>query len=51
MERVEDSSAFALGRVHLSRVPVNRLSAPALCGQLSKARTIERRRSRGGPRC
>lgn len=35
-------SAFALGRVNLSRVPVNRLSALARYGQLSKAQTIER---------
>lgn len=42
MERVEEISAFALGRVNLSRVPVNRLSTPARYGQLSKAQTIER---------
>ena len=42
MERVEEISAFALGRVNLSRVPVNRLSALARYGQLSKAQTIER---------
>ncbi|MFJ1751833.1 hypothetical protein [Kitasatospora sp. NPDC088134] len=42
MERVEEISAFALGRVNLSRVPVNRLSALAQYGQLSKAQTIER---------
>ena len=29
MERVEEISAFAPGRVNLSRVPVNRLSTPA----------------------
>nr|WP_055625793.1 DUF4158 domain-containing protein [Streptomyces hirsutus] len=29
MERGEEISAFALGRVHLSRVPVNRLISPA----------------------
>jgi hypothetical protein len=42
MERVEEISAFALGRVSLSRVPVNRLSTPARYGQLSKPQTIER---------
>lgn len=42
MERVEAISALALGRVNLSRVPVNRLSALARYGQLSKAQTIER---------
>lgn len=42
MERVEEISAFALGRVNLSRVPVNRLSALARYGQLSNAQTIER---------
>lgn len=42
MERVEEISAFALGRVNLSRVPVNRLSTLAQYGQLSKAQTIER---------
>lgn len=42
MERVEEISAFALGRVNLSRVPVNRLSTLARYGQLSKAQTIER---------
>ncbi|WP_445029539.1 hypothetical protein [Streptomyces sp. SAS_270] len=43
-------SAFALGRVNLSRVPVNRLSALARYGRLSKAQTIGRARSRG-PHC
>ncbi|MEV6057935.1 hypothetical protein [Streptomyces sp. NPDC052107] len=42
MERVEEISAFALGRVNLSRVPVNRRSTLAWYGQLSKAQTIER---------
>ncbi|MCY1649302.1 hypothetical protein AB0D68_25460 [Streptomyces sp. NPDC048212] len=42
MERVEEISTFALERVNLSRVPVNRLSALARYGQLSKAQTIER---------
>lgn len=42
MERVDENSAFALGRVNLSRVPVNRLSALARYGQLSKAQTAER---------
>lgn len=42
MERVEEISAFALGRVNLSRVRVNRLSTLARYGQLSKAQTIER---------
>lgn len=42
MERVEEISAFALGRVILSRVPVNRLSTLARYGQLSKAQTILR---------
>ncbi|MFI1868713.1 Tn3 family transposase [Streptomyces jumonjinensis] len=42
MERVEEISAFALGRVNLSRVPVNRLNTLARYGQLSKAQTIER---------
>ncbi|MDQ0701072.1 hypothetical protein QF048_007599 [Streptomyces sp. W4I9-2] len=42
MERVEEISAFALGRVNLSRVPVNRLSSLARYGQLSKAQTILR---------
>lgn len=42
MERVEGISAFALGRVNLSRLPVNRLSTLARYGQLSKAQTIER---------
>jgi hypothetical protein len=42
MERVEEISAFALGRVNLSRVPVNRPSTLARYGQLSKAQTIER---------
>ncbi|WP_405941213.1 hypothetical protein [Streptomyces sp. NBC_00207] len=32
MERVEEISAFALGRVNLSRVPVNRLSPRARYG-------------------
>lgn len=41
MERVEEISAFALGRVNLSRVLVNRMST-ARYGQLSKAQTIER---------
>jgi hypothetical protein len=36
MERVEEISAFALGRVNLSWVPVNRLSTLARYGQLSK---------------
>ncbi|WP_405443810.1 hypothetical protein OG373_39900 [Streptomyces avidinii] len=34
-------SAFRLGRVNLSRVPVNRLNTLARCGQPSKAPTIE----------
>lgn len=42
MVRVEEISTFALGRGNLSRVPVNRLSALARYGQLSKAQTIER---------
>ncbi len=42
MERVGEISAFALGRVNLSRAPVNRLSALARYGQLSKAQTILR---------
>lgn len=42
MERVEEISAFALVRMDLSRVPVNRLSTPARYGQSSKAQTIER---------
>ena len=42
MERVEEISAFRLGRVNLSRVPVNRLNTLARYGQLSKAQTIER---------
>jgi hypothetical protein len=42
MELVEEISAFALGRVNLSRVPVNRLSTLARYGQLSKAQTIDR---------
>ncbi|MDX3134584.1 DUF4158 domain-containing protein [Streptomyces europaeiscabiei] len=42
MERVEEISAFALGRVNLTRVPVNRLSTLARYGQLSKAQTILR---------
>lgn len=42
LERVEEISAFALGRVNPSRVPVNRLSTLARYGQLSKAQTIER---------
>jgi hypothetical protein len=32
MERVEEISAFALGRVNLSRVPVNRLNTLARYG-------------------
>ncbi|MFF8234562.1 hypothetical protein [Streptomyces caelestis] len=44
MERVEEISAFALGRVNLSWVPVNRLSTLARHGQLSKAQY-------GGGRC
>ncbi|MDX3434412.1 hypothetical protein PV664_37105 [Streptomyces sp. ME01-18a] len=42
MERVEEISAFALGRVTLCRVPVNRQSTLARYGQLSKAQTSER---------
>lgn len=42
MERVEEISAFGLGRVNLSSVPVNRLNTLARYGQLSKAQTIER---------
>jgi hypothetical protein len=42
MERVEEISGFRLGRVNLSRVPVNRLNTLARYGQLSKAQTIER---------
>ncbi len=42
MERVEEISAFALGRVNLSRAPVNRLSTLARYEQLSKAQMIER---------
>ncbi|MGY1583763.1 hypothetical protein [Streptomyces sp. MN13] len=42
MERVEEISAYRLGRVNLSRLLVNRLSALARYGQLSKAQTIER---------
>jgi Domain of unknown function (DUF4158)/Tn3 transposase DDE domain len=42
LERVEEISAFDLGRVNLSRVPVNRLTTLARYGQLSKAQTIER---------
>ncbi|WP_460072759.1 hypothetical protein [Streptomyces sp. YKOK-I1] len=42
MERGEEISAFGLGRVHPSSVPVNRLNTLARYGQLSKARTIER---------
>ncbi|GAA0452132.1 hypothetical protein [Streptomyces olivaceiscleroticus] len=41
-ERGEEISAFALRRVNLSRVPVNRLSTLARYGQLSKAQSIER---------
>ncbi|GGU93405.1 hypothetical protein GCM10010260_30460 [Streptomyces filipinensis] len=41
MERVEEISAFGLGRVNLSRVPIDRLSTLARYGQLSKAQTIE----------
>jgi TnpA family transposase len=42
LERVEEISAFGLGRVNLSSVPVNRLNTLARYGQLSKAQTIER---------
>lgn len=42
MERVGEISVFALGRVNVSRVPMNRLSALARYGQLSKEQTIER---------
>ncbi|BDM70208.1 hypothetical protein HEK616_36950 [Streptomyces nigrescens] len=51
MERVEEISAFALGQVSLSRVPVNRLLTLAWYGQLSKARRSSGRRSCGVPRC
>ncbi|MFD7402285.1 hypothetical protein ACFV7R_06335 [Streptomyces sp. NPDC059866] len=51
MKRVEEISAFALCRVNLSRVPVNRLSALARYGQLSKAQTIERAPEPRRPRC
>ncbi|MEU2721862.1 hypothetical protein [Streptomyces smyrnaeus] len=39
---MEEISAFALGRVNVPRVPMNRLSALARYGQLSKEQTIER---------
>src|ERR1035437_9765718 len=42
MERMQEISVFGLGRVNLSRVPVNRLNTLARYGQLSKAQTIER---------
>lgn len=42
MGRVEEISHFALERVNLFRVPVNRLSTLARYGQLSKAQTILR---------
>ncbi|BFO18265.1 hypothetical protein SHKM778_46530 [Streptomyces sp. KM77-8] len=42
MQRVEEIAAFALGRVNLSRVPVNRLSTLARYGRLSRVQTIER---------
>ncbi len=42
LERVEEISAFGLGRVNLASVPVNRLNTLARYGQLSKAQTIER---------
>jgi len=42
LERVDEISSFQLGRVNLSRIPVNRLSTLARYGLLSKAQTIER---------
>jgi len=42
LDRVNEISAFELGRVDLSRVPVNRLSTLARYGLASKMATIER---------
>jgi TnpA family transposase len=42
LERVEEISAFGLGRVDLSRVPVTRLATLARYGLISKAQAIER---------
>ncbi|MFA7764358.1 Tn3 family transposase [Streptomyces sp. NRRL S-448] len=42
LDRVNDIAAFQLGRVNLSRVPVNRLSTLARYGLASKAASIER---------
>jgi TnpA family transposase len=42
LERVEEIGSFRLGRVNLSRAPLNRLSTLARYGQASKAQMIER---------
>jgi hypothetical protein len=42
LERVEEITAFGLGRVDLSRVPVTRLATLARYGLVSKAQAIER---------
>jgi hypothetical protein len=42
LERVEEISAFGLGRVDLSRVPVSRLATLGRYGLISKAQAIER---------
>ncbi|WLQ69231.1 Tn3 family transposase [Streptomyces glycanivorans] len=42
LDRVNEISAFQLGRVNLTRVPVNRLSTLARYGLASKAQTLER---------
>lgn len=42
LDRVNEISAFQLGRVNLTRVPVNRLTTLARYGLASKAQTLER---------
>ncbi|OPC77682.1 Tn3 family transposase [Embleya scabrispora] len=42
LERVDEISAFKLGRLRLSRVPPNRLASLARYGFASKAQTLER---------
>nr|WSU78229.1 hypothetical protein OG499_37125 [Streptomyces anulatus] len=42
LDRVNEISAFQLGRVNLARVPVNRLTTLARYGLASKAQTLER---------
>ncbi|GHF98823.1 MULTISPECIES: hypothetical protein [Amycolatopsis] len=42
LDRVNEISGFGLGRVDVSRVPVNRLSTLARYGMASKAAALER---------